>query len=75
MSNAMRKVRLKVTFTMDYECPADWDDDLLLFHVNESSSCMDNLLAMRLEQSKANGGGFCTCSEGEAVLVPPGPEE
>ena len=70
MRKAKRTVRLKVTFEVDYEVPGDWDDDMVLFHVNESSSCMDNLLAMRLEQSQANGG-FCTCSDGEAALVRP----
>ena len=64
-----REVRLKVTFEVDYEVPADWDDDMILFHVNESSSCMDNLLALRLEQSKAKDG-FCTCMKAEAVIVP-----
>lgn len=64
-----KTVRLKVTFEVDYEVPADWDDDMILFHVNESSSCMDNLLSLRLEQSNAKGG-FCTCGKGEAVLIP-----
>lgn len=64
-----KTVRLKVTFEVDYEVPADWDDDLILFHTNESSSCMDNLLARRLEQSEAKDG-FCTCSKAEAVIIP-----
>lgn len=62
-------MRLKVTFEVDYEVPAEWDDDMTLFHVNESSFCMDNLLSIRLDQSKAHDG-FCTCMKAEAVIVP-----
>ncbi len=64
-----RKVRLRVTFEVEHEVPADWDDDAILFHANESSFCMDNLLTKRLEQTAAPGG-CCTCMTAEAVLVP-----
>lgn len=69
-----RTVRLKVTFEMDYEVPEDWDDDMILFHVNESSSCSDNLLAQRLEQTQGPDG-FCTCMVCEAELIRPGESE
>lgn len=65
-----RKVRVKVTFYVDSDYPEDWTDDSILFHLNESSFCMDNLLTMRLEQTKREG--HCTCMTAEAVLaVPP----
>ena len=68
-----RKVCVKVTFFVESEYPADWSDESILFHLNESSFCMDNLLSMRLEQTKKPGGN-CTCMTAEAVLVEPEPE-
>ena len=63
----MRTVRLKVTFEVDYAVPDDWDDDMVLFHCNESSFCTDNLLSDKLEQSKKSGN--CTCSPHDVELL------
>jgi len=66
---AQRTVRLKVSFQVDYEVPADWDDDMVLFHCNESSFCTDNLLHDKLLQSAS--GGNCACSPYDVELVAP----
>lgn len=63
----MRKVRLKVTFEVDYQVPDDWDDDMVLFHVNESSFCTNNLLRDKMAQSDA--GGDCACFPHDVELV------
>lgn len=65
----MRTLRLKVTFEVEYECPADWTDDNVLFHVNESSFCTNNLLQDKLRQSDA--GGECACFPYDTEIVPP----
>lgn len=59
MSGPTRTVKLKVTFTLDEEYPADWTDAQVLFHCNESSSCRDNLLARKLAQQAAEGYSCC----------------
>lgn len=65
----MRKLRLKVTFEVDYQVPADWDDNMALFHLNESSFCTNTLLVDKLRQSDA--GGECACFPYETEIVPP----
>lgn len=64
-----RRVWLEITCRIVREYPADWTDEQVEFHCNESSSCFDNLLRDRLEQS---GGpdGECTCFAGEARVIP-----
>lgn len=59
MSDPTRTVKLKVTFTLDEEYPADWTDEDVLFHCNESSSCRDNLLARKLAQQDTEGYSCC----------------
>ena len=61
-------MRLRVTFDLDYSVPADWDDHAVLFHVNESSMCRDNLLEEHLRQRER--GGCCTCNSPDVTLVP-----
>lgn len=63
----MRTVRLKVTFEVDYQVPDDWDDDMVLFHVNESSFCTNNLLRDKMAQS--DEGGDCACFPHDVELV------
>lgn len=63
----MRKVKLLVHFILEKEFPDDWDDDMILFHCNESSSCKDNLLVERL--AKGSDPYFCTCSDEPDVEI------
>ena len=58
-----KKVRVKVTFEVDYEVPADWDDDMTLFHLNESCFCTNNLLDIKLQDEE------CTCFPYDCELV------
>ena len=48
---------------MDF--PADWDDEMIEFYLNESSWCCDNLIDLLEEYSKENG---CICSICEAKV-------
>ena len=49
---------------MDF--PADWDDEMIEFYLNESSWCCDNLIDLLEEYSKENG---CICSICEAKVL------
>jgi hypothetical protein len=60
-----KKIRLRVTFEVDGMVPEDWDEDMIIFHYNESSSCKDNLLRDKLEQTE-NG---CSCWHGDVEIV------
>jgi hypothetical protein len=51
-----KTAKLKVTFLVDYSYPEDWDDDMLLFHLNDSSFCSNNLLTDKLAEED------CICS-------------
>lgn len=65
-----RRVVIECSFRVVREYPADWTDESIEFHCNESSSCFDNLLSERLRQSEA---GECTCDNGVARVVRPKP--
>lgn len=62
----MRTRRVKVTFEVDYESPDDWDDDMLLFHLNDTCFCTNNLLGDKLRAAE------CACSPYDVELVPEG---
>ncbi len=68
MTEGKRTVRLKVSFDVDYEVPADWPEHMVLFHVNESSFCTNNLLRDKLEQED------CSCFPYDVELVPEEPK-
>ena len=65
-----RKVKLKVTFVVEREYPADWSDESILFHCNESSSCRNNLLRDRL-RAEEEGRADCTCFDADDVEILP----
>lgn len=64
----IRKVRF--TFELEKEFPADWDDSLIEFHMNGSSWCADNAIqdleeyALKLEEQ-----GYCFCANFKGELV------
>jgi len=60
-----RKVRVKVSFEVDQEVPGDWDDGRVLFWLNESTFCKNNLLRDKLEQEE------CACFPYDCEIVPP----
>ena len=49
---------------MDF--PSDWDDDMIEFHLNESSWCCSNLISELEKYDEKNG---CICSICEAKVI------
>lgn len=56
MERKAKKIRFVIDLHMDF--PEDWDNDMIWFHLNESSWCADNLIDLLKEHSKKNG---CIC--------------
>lgn len=52
------KKNIKWTINLDMDFPNDWNDDDILFYLNESSWCADNLIVLLDNYSKQNG---CIC--------------
>ena len=51
-------------FPMDF--PSDWGDDMIEFHLNESSWCCSNLISELEKYDKKNG---CICDICEAKVA------
>ena len=63
-----RKTKIiATTITMPMDFPDDWDDNMIEFHLNESSWCFGNLLDMLNEYAQQHNG--CICSLCEARVV------
>lgn len=62
----VRTVVVRVSFDYIREVPEDWDTHLIEFHLNESSSCADNILAEIDSQSERRG---CACGMQEAKYL------
>ncbi len=58
-------VKIRCSFTSVEEVPADWDAEDILFYFNDSSSCMNNRLHLRLKRDEDD----CTCAEGVVELL------
>lgn len=55
-------VIVEVTVTFPRVMPQDWDAEINEFHMNESSSCQNNLIDFDLDRYReACGDGFCLC--------------
>jgi len=67
-----RTVVVKVSFEMIREIPEDWSEDMIEFHMNESSSCKDNLIEAISKQSERLG---CSCSFGIGEFLREATEE
>lgn len=52
------KKNIKWTINLGMDFPNDWNDDDILFYLNESSWCADNLIVLLDNYSKHNG---CIC--------------
>lgn len=61
-----RTVMVRVSFNLIREVPEDWEQSMVEFHMNESSSCKDNLLDEIQAQSERIG---CACGFGEGEFV------
>lgn len=53
-----KRVKLRTVIEYEDEVPADWGDDMINFHRNESSWCANNLLS-HLERVAEKGGCLC----------------
>lgn len=60
-----RDVIAKITLPMNF--PNDWDDDMINFHLNESSWCWSNFLDGLNKYAKEHNGCICMICEGEVV--------
>jgi hypothetical protein len=55
----VRTVMVEIKATMIMDVPEDWEESMVEFHMNESSSCADNLLRKLSDQAERVG---CSCS-------------
>lgn len=67
MSEEKKTWTIEVTVRIEREYPADWDERMVLFHCNESSSCANNLLEDYLRQLAEKRE--CACWSTEARVV------
>lgn len=54
------------TINLPMNSPSDWDDDMIEFHLNESSWCCSNLINELEKYDEKNG---CICGICEAKVV------
>ncbi len=58
--NKERQIKnIQWTINLPMSFPVDWSNELIEFHLNESSWCCDNLIDDLLKYSKGHG---CICS-------------
>jgi hypothetical protein len=62
----VRSVVVKVTFEYVRLVPEDWDAHMIEFHLNESSSCADNIIEEISELAERRG---CACGLQDAAYV------
>jgi len=67
-----RTVMVRVSFDIIRTVPEDWEASMVEFHMNESSSCKDNLLDEIEKQAERLG---CACGFGEGVFLREATEE
>ena len=67
-----RTVMVEVKATLILSVPEDWEESMVEFHMNESSSCCDNLLNRALEQAERTG---CSCGTVEGKFIREATEE
>ena len=54
------------TINLPMNFPSDWDDDMIEFHLNESSWCCSNLIS-ELEKYDEKNGCICGICEAKAA--------
>lgn len=68
----IRQRTIVVKLTVEYVCevPEDWDEQMIHFHFNEGTYCMDNeflKLRRQLHVFEEQGGCFCSRTHAEYV--------
>lgn len=59
-----KTIRITIDLPMDF--PEDWDNEMIEFHLNESSYCCDNLINELQKYSEENG---CICMITECEVI------
>ena len=59
-----KTIQWTINLPMDF--PSDWDDDMIEFHLNESSWCCSNLISELEKYDEKNG---CICGICEAKVA------
>jgi len=70
-----RTIVVELRIKMVRKVPEDWDKEMIEFHMNESSSCKDNILSEINDMAERCG---CLCSYAEGIFLGeagPGDEE
>lgn len=62
------KVKLKVSFEIEAECPDDWDAGMIRFHFEENH-CIQNLILQKAEEIEANDDFCIVCDKGEVKVL------
>ena len=65
MADRQTKV-IQWTINLPMDFPSDWDDDMIEFHLNESSWCCSNLISELEKYDEKNG---CICGICEAKVA------
>ncbi len=60
----IKTIQWTINLPMDF--PSDWDDDMIEFHLNESSWCCSNLISELEKYDEENG---CICGICEAKVA------
>ena len=61
-----KKKLIRLTIYLPMEFPEDWDNDMIEFHLNDSSYCCDNIIDDLKEYSEANG---CICRITKGTVI------
>lgn len=60
-----RTVKISINLPMNF--PEDWDDNMINFHLNDSSWCWSNIIDKIKEYAESSGGCICGICSGEVV--------
>lgn len=66
MSKNRKEKIIEFTIRLPMDYPEDWDDDMIEFHLNESSWCMDNIID-ELKKYSETYGCICGICEGRVI--------
>lgn len=59
-----RTVRITIDLPMDF--PVSWDNDMIEWHLNEGTYCLDNLIDELFDYSEENG---CICQIAKCKVI------
>ena len=66
LSGEQKKVTVRVTIDLPMEFPVEWDNELIEFHLNDSSWCADNIIEEIESYSEEHG---CICGIFKAKVI------